>query len=222
MALRTSQDFDEWFRKSGGDPWGYGGAFVQDRLDASLRFIARHVGPNFSGTFLELGAFNGDFTKRIAAKFPTALIAASDISPVAVEMARAALKDMQNVRLDCADLATFELTAEIVQPVKLLLLECIYYLPEGERGPAIERLVRVTGRPDVFVSCPITGGSYPTERWLMGRFRKLRYQCADAEALNYQPRWQPLVHRIGRNLASITVIRRHTARQVVYRFVPRR
>jgi hypothetical protein len=184
---RTPQDFDDWFRKAGGDPWGYGSAFVQDRLDASLRFIGRHVNPNFSGTFIEIGAFNGEFTKRIAAKFPDALISASDISPMAVEMARTAVNGFQNVRLGCADMATFELPAGVVQPVNLLLLDCIYYLPEAERGPALEHLTRVIGPSDVFVSCPITGDPYPTERNLLRQFKKLRYRCAGAEVLNYQP-----------------------------------
>jgi hypothetical protein len=217
---RTPQDFDEWFRKSGGDPWGYGSDFVQDRLDSCLRFIVRHVSLNFSGSFIELGAFNGEFTKRIAAKFPNALVAASDISPIAVEMARTVVNGFQNVRLDCADMATFELPAGVVQPIKLLLLDCIYYMPEAERGPAIEHLMRVVGQSDIFVSCPITGDPYPTEGNLMRLFRKLSYRCAGTEVLNYKPSDKPLVNRLGPKLSSIAFVRRHTAHQVIYRFAP--
>jgi hypothetical protein len=217
---RTPQDFDEWFRRSGGDPWGYESSFVQARLDVSLGFISRHVDPDFGGTFIELGAFNGDFTRRIAARFPGALIVASDISPLAVEKMRTAVGHLGNVRLRCADIATFDFPTEVRRPVKVLLLECLYYLPKPERDPAVERLARITERADIFLSCPITGDPYPTERGLMRLFRDLSYRCSGAEALNHLPEYSSLVSKKWTwPLLSIPAVRRRTARQVIYRFV---
>src|SRR5262249_2248169 len=203
----------------GGDPWGYGGAFVQNRLDASLDFILRHVGRDFSGTFIELGAFKGDFTKRIAVRFPDAVVYASDISPLAVHMMGAVVKNLPNVRLSCEDIATFDLPTEVRKPVKLLLLECLYYLPEAERAPAIERLAQVSHGADFFLSCPITGDPYPTEPGLLHQFKGMNYQCVGMEVLNYRP--QP--DAIGRMLGAISAAaaRRRTAHQVIYRFVCR-
>jgi hypothetical protein len=49
-----------------------------------------------------------------------------------------------------------------------------------ERDPAVERLVRLAKRSDVFVFCPITGDPYPTERQLIQQFRGLNYRCVGA------------------------------------------
>ncbi len=212
---RTAAEFDDWFRRSGGDPWGYESAFVQDRLGATIRFVGSSVHRDFRGTFLELGMFNGEFTERLAAHYPHALIAASDISPVAVEAARGRLRHLSNVRIHVADMADLEPPPGLQLPVNVLILECIYYLREDERERAIAWLVKVADRPDVFIGCPITGTPYPTERWLVTTFAKLGYRCVAAKALNYRP--PRLMKAIGA-LTAIAPIRRRIANQAVYLF----
>src|ERR1700684_2543254 len=132
MPFRTAEQFDAWFRRSpNGDPWGYDTVITQRRLDDSILFVARHVGAEFGGTFIELGAFKGDFTRRLATAFPKALIQASDFAPAAVAMARTAVAAYPNVRLSCADMTAIEKPSDIALPVVVLLLEFFYFLPEG-------------------------------------------------------------------------------------------
>jgi hypothetical protein len=221
MPFRTAEQFDAWFRRSpGGDPWGYDTAITQRRLDDSLQFIARHVGTDFGGTFIELGAFKGDFTERLARTFPKALIQASDFAPFAVELARAAVGAYPNVRLSCADMTTFEKPADLASPIAVLLMEAFYCLPEADRSPALARMASVLDHPDIFISCPIRGiDPYPSERDLIDKFSRLNYRMRGLQVLNYRKFGRAAVlNSVVPRLAFLPLIRRRLANQVIYRF----
>jgi hypothetical protein len=224
MPFRTAQEFDAWFRRSpDGDPWGYNNAADRARLDAELEFIVRRVGPEFRGTFIELAAFNGVFTRRLATAFPEARIAASDFAPFAVDMGRNATAAFPNVRFDCIDIARFEKPAGVVPPVVVLLMECIYFLPEAARMSALERIVRTLGGgPDIFISCPIRGiDPYPSEHGLIETFSRLGYRKRGLRVLNCRKfRRAAVLNHAVPALAFLPPLRRRLANQVIYCFSP--
>lgn len=227
--------------------WDYESPFVKDRLDKSIQFIRRFVPPDFSGSFFEPGAFNGQFTYLLAGSFASATIHASDISEDSIASARANVGH-PNVQFSCADIASLQPPRGSPEPRILLLLECIYYMPEPERREALKHLVTVLDRPDVFISFPITGGKYPTEQWIMKQMRRLRYRRDGLLVLNYSDEFRrkvetqlyetvtkilPERYLIHRNNICISLQdffikglhwsahhRRKYARQVIYRFVP--
>src|SRR5690242_11771703 len=86
MRPRTENDFQEWFSKLG-DPWGCDKPAVQQRYKNSLRFIKKHLG-NFSGIFVELGAFDGRFSAQLHKEFPEARLVINDISEYALQLAK--------------------------------------------------------------------------------------------------------------------------------------
>jgi SAM-dependent methyltransferase len=213
MPLRTAEQFDAWFVASRGDPWDSGSPFVRDRLTASLSFICRRVAADFRGTFLELGAFNGQFTELLAQSFPKAIVAASDISQVALNISLSRVGKLTNVFLHQADMADYELPPSAQPPFVVLLLECIYYLPPEEHVSALTRLISLTDGADVYLSTPITGEPYPSEEELMRKMSRVGYACRDALVLNNRHFAARLLPRTAINLC-----RSRLARQVIYRF----
>src|SRR5262249_41187936 len=149
-------------------------------------------------------------------------IAASDFSSFAVEMAREAVGAFPNVRLACMDIRTFEKPADVAPPFVILLMECIYYLPEAERLPALERMLRVLGaHPDIFISCPISGiDPYPSERNLTDKLGCLNYRMRRLRVLNYRKFRRAIVlNGLGPRLSFLAPVRRRLANQVIYHFV---
>ena len=149
--MRPSKEAqDRYFREHGLDPWGYDNPFVRDRLAASLAFIQKFVPPDFGGTFAEIGAFNGQFTRMLAKAFPKATIAASDIVCAPWETAG---PFPGKVRFQWCDMEDFKMP-EAPGPTILLLLECLYYVPEEERGVAAKAILAETRPSQIFVSGP--------------------------------------------------------------------
>jgi SAM-dependent methyltransferase len=231
VSLRHKEDFDKWFRSVGGDPWGYQSEFVQDRLKASAGFITRNLGAAFSGSFIEIGAFNGEFSLLLRELFPSCQLVINDISEVALNAARARLHNAKNVTFLLDDALTLRLPphCENTKSV-LLLLECLYYLPAPEREPTLHHLVAEMRTPDIFFSAPITGDPYFREPELLWLFAHAGYRMRDVRVLNYLDAFygkMALLPRAGRPILRwaanrIPRYRRRYGRQVIYYFAPQR
>jgi hypothetical protein len=156
--------------------------------------------------FIEVGAFNGDFSRRLAAAFPRAAITASDLVKVAWENAAANEPFPPSVVFDWCDMFDYRLPMSFDQkPAILLLLECIYYMPIADREEAIAGLLRRFPKVRlVFVSGPMGGtDDYLTEEWLIRRFKKERARLVGVRQLNLGVAkdfgfWRTLWRRLSR------------------------
>ncbi|MEP7210515.1 MAG: class I SAM-dependent methyltransferase [Alphaproteobacteria bacterium] len=231
--MRTKEEFDTWFSSHGGDPWGYAGDFVQSRLDRSLAFVRQQVPAAYANAFVELGAFNGDFTARLAGSFPSSRIIANDISQVAIAQAREKAGGFPNVGFDISDLSSFEAPDEIKGiPITLLIMECLYYLGRDEQGPALERLVETLHRPLTFISGPAQGdnvsASFLSETTLVAIMEKQGYAAPEVRVLNWTDELRTLMGGKSDEEHAATAIRLDTdqefrmryGRQVIYCFKP--
>ncbi len=170
----TKEEQDRYFREKGLDPWGYEDPSVQARLDQSLRFIQRFVPPNFDGTFVEVGAFNGMFTRKLADAFPRAAVFASDLVQAAWETANANRPFPASVTFQWTDMMDLELPASCSgRPSVLLMLECLYYISPESRSEAVDKLAHSTSAKMAFVSGPLgSGDQYLHESSLDSMFRR--------------------------------------------------
>jgi hypothetical protein len=220
---RTAEEFDEWFHQSGGDPWNYSSPSIQARLKASRDFLCRTVRSEFEGTIVELGAFDGSFTVLLREAFPLADICVVDISAMAIEKAQRKVGPCERVRYYVQDF--LEVTCDrlrIMQDneIVILMLECLYYLKEGERQQCIEGFRREFPQSLVVISVPVTGGHYFTEASLLQLFGKARYTLRDFKILNLKLRI-PIVGWLLENLAQrISALRSFIANQVIFAFLP--
>lgn len=206
---RTKEEFDKWFRDSGGDPWGYDGSFVRERLKSSLDFIKRHVPSSFSGLFVEIGAFNGDFTCMLANEFPASRILANDISEVALDQAQEKAGHFINVEFDLSDLASFRLRhGHDADQIVLVVMEALYYLPHGERSAALSRLLAELRSPLTFISGPIQGANYFNERRLTDMMKDNKFRCADISVLNYTDAFRDKLDHTSLRLGRALMLRR--------------
>jgi 2-polyprenyl-3-methyl-5-hydroxy-6-metoxy-1,4-benzoquinol methylase len=219
---RTQEDFDRWFRASGGDPWGYAHPQILDRIRLSLGFIRRQLGADFSGRILEFGAFDGSLTEPLAALFPAARILANDISTEAFRQLTARTAGLSNVSSWCGDMLSF--TASVPEsrpgePTAVLLLECLYYLPAAEQRLLLQRLHDAFPEASLFLSAPITGGKYYTESQLATLLRESGYTITGREVLNFAK--MPPVPRLSRKLMRFSsYFRTRYAGQVIYQARP--
>lgn len=231
--MRTKEDFDKWFSSAGGDPWGYAGDFVQHRLDRSLEFVRECVPSSFQGAFIELGAFNGDFTFRLADAYPSCRVVANDISEVALAQARVKAGGFPNVSFDLSDLAAFRRPPEAADaPIVLLIMEALYYLGRDEQPVALNRLIGELGRPIVFLSGPVRGDdvsdSSINESGLVDLFRIQGYGAPAVRVLNWTDELRTLTSgntteehaETARRLDDDFEFRQLYGRQVMYCFKP--
>ena len=219
---RTQEDFDQWFRSSGGDPWGYGHPQIVERIRLSLAFLRRQLGADFNGWILEFGAFDGSLTAPLAAMFPGSRIVANDISTEAIRQLTARTAGLPNVSAWCGDMLSFAghvpAVAQGEQGV-VLLLECLYYLPAQEQLLLLQRLRRAFPEASLFVSAPMAGGAYYTERQLVGLLREAGYAVVGLEILNFAK--MPPAPAISRRLMRYSsYFRSRYAGQVIYRIRP--
>lgn len=133
MSITNKESLEELFRSRGPDPWG-SGEYVQQRLRASLNFVANHVNKNFAGEFVDVGAFNGAFSLLLKSQFPRCKILVNDITEVALQQARATLKCLPDITFVEADLTELSPPSPASGPRILLLLECLYYIIYGLRS----------------------------------------------------------------------------------------
>jgi len=104
--------------------------------------------------------------------------------------------------------------------IVILMLECLYYLKEGERQQCIEGFRREFPQSLVVISVPVTGGHYFTEASLLQLFGKARYTLRDFKILNLKLRI-PIVGWLLENLAQrISALRSFIANQVIFAFLP--
>lgn len=219
---RTQQEFDKWFAESGGDPWHYDSPFVTDRLQRSLIFIKRHLSPRFRGLFVEIGAFNGAFSARLAPAFPRSIIIANDISGIAIQQAREATCKFKNVVFDQSDMMSFrmpEMTPR--RDSALLLMETLYYLPQDERPEAIRHLIATVRPKTIFVSGPIQGDKYFNEKALIEQFRAESFTLKGISVLNTTDEFRALPpKKQSHRMLKRPNFRQKYGRQVMYCFRP--
>ena len=219
---RTQEDFDQWFRSSGGDPWGYGHPQIVERIRLSLSFLRRQLGAAFDGRILEFGAFDGSLTAPLAAMFPGCRILANDISSEAVRQLTTRTAGLPNVSAWCGDMLSFAghvPAATGDEQVAILLLECLYYLPADEQLLLLQRLRSAFPGASLFVSAPMAGGAYYTERQLVDLLREAGYTVAGLEILNFAK--MPPAPAISRRLMRYSsYFRSRYAGQVLYRARP--
>lgn len=220
---RTSQDFDAWFEQHGGDPWGYDNPVIAKRLLDSVGFIGKHVLPLKDMSFVEFGAFDGRFTELLHRMYPHAQLYVNDISGAALERARQRLgKDAIGVTFFSGDLLNTELPVIKGASPVLLLLECLYYLPPGERRLAIRRLRTAFPESRILISAPITGGKYFTEDQLIALFQDEGCFLRDFRPLTLA-RGFPFTRRALLLLTRFSShLRSYCANQVIYLFEPNR
>jgi SAM-dependent methyltransferase len=219
---RTQQEFDKWFAESGGDPWHYDSPFVTDRLQKSLSFIQRYLSRSFQGTFIEIGAFNGAFSARLAEAFPHSLVIANDISEIAIQQARETTLKYNNIVFDRSDMMNFKMpNGKDRHERALLLMESLYYLPLEERPGAIRHLLTAVQPKMIFVSGPIHGDRYFSEESLIEEFRGNGFILSGVSILNMTDEFRSLPNppRLPKFWGK-QAFRRKYGRQVMYRFRP--
>lgn len=220
---RTSQDFDAWFEKHGGDPWGYDNPVVAKRLLESMDFLREHVLPVKDISFIEFGAFDGRFTELLRRAYPHAQLYVNDISGAALAQARRRLgDDVVGVSYLLGDLLNTQLPEIKGTPPVLLLLECLYYLPLSERWLAIHRLHKAFPESRILISSPISGGKYFTENQLITQFQSEGYSLGGFRPLTLA-RGLPFTRRVLLYLTRFSsLLRTSYANQVIYIFEPNR
>jgi hypothetical protein len=220
---RTAEEFNEWFQKSGGDPWNYSNPSIRRRLKASCDFLCKTIGREFKGTIVELGAFDGSFTVLLQKAFPLGNINVIDISEIAIEKAQRRIGPCEGVRFyiqDLLEISCARLAIPQSDEVVILMLECLYYLEGREREVCVGAIRRQFPKSLVLVSVPVTGGHYFTEAGVLQLFRKANYSLHDFRVLNLKRR-MPLLGWIPRILAQrFSSLRSIIANQVIYAFAP--
>ena len=175
--VTQKESLDSLFQERGPDPWGYSSPHVLQRLEKSIAFIRRHVPSSFQGEFVELGAFNGAFSRHLRERFPAASLIVNDVADAAIAQARRNLAGLPRLQIVQADLA--EMCPSTSQATRIiLLLECLYYRAHEERAGVLRHLIMAFEQAPIFISGPITGGSYFTEPWLIEQFAAAGYELA--------------------------------------------
>jgi hypothetical protein len=216
MNPRTQEEFDAWF--AGGDPWDYHSPFVLERLRASLCFLTKYYHADFNGTFVEFGAYNGDFTRLLSKQFPKAKIIANDISSVAIQRLKKEMVAYPAVDFFCSDMLTFEVEKfGDENGVAILLMEILYYMSLEEQNLFLQNLSKKMPYARVFISAPVSGGKYYNEPCLFKLFAKSGYICQGNLVLNLKQILRPM--RFYLRLSSKWGwLRRRLAHQVLYLF----
>jgi len=222
---RTSADFNLWFEQAG-DPWGYQSVSVRERLTCTAQLLVAKLGAEFSGNFIEIGAYDGSFTCLLAETFPKSRIVVNDISEVALERARTAVarhsgmsRRTQFLLKDSISISVVDIYNGFVDPNRpsvILLLKCLYYLKREERENALRNLCQLFPAAVVAISAPIVGGDYFTEDELISMFGRQGYSVLAVKTLNLRRlgRFRFLRAFADRN----AVFRRTMGNQVLYLF----
>lgn len=211
--VRSAKEFDEWFKVSNGDPWGYDSNQIQGRLSGSFEFLKSYLSDE--DVILEFGAFNGDFTEKlITLNLP---IFSNDISTTAINNLRLRFKETTNVNFLEGDLLNVDLTElKRFRKPAICLLECLYYLSQDERRQAIKRLDQLFPNSSYFISGPY-GGHYFTEKELATQIFDSSFELKKIKVLN--------IKRLGRFstvlipvLEKNVFLRSKLANQILYFF----
>lgn len=211
----TKEAQDQWFRANGIDPWGYHTRYVQKRLDRSLRFVRHIVGEDFGGVFVEVGAFNGEFTRRLAGAYPQNHLVAADLVKAAWEAAEKKEPFASTVSFQWCDMMDFQMPAHLSdRPTVLLLMECLYYLPKADRAVAVQHLLNQCPEANmVFISGPLDEQSYFAGKDVIDLFKAHDFGLVSARSV--------MPTRLGQAFLSLYCRlrgRKLPVRQVMYCF----
>ena len=221
--MRTKQDFDKWFSDNNGDPWNYKSYEVVERLSTTMFFLKKKIEKK-QYTFIEFGAYNGDFTRHLLNNFEDSSIYVNDISEVAIDQAKKNIGNDPRVKYIVSDMLEFDAGAVVENGTEkiILLIECLYYITEPERALFIERNKKNFPNCKLFISCVITGGKYFTEPDLLSLLKKNDYKLKGIKTLNFRRSFNFEILRRMISFASnyISPLRRHYAKQVIYYFEP--
>lgn len=124
------------------DPWKYGSLYEQEKYQRQLEILP--AGP--IGRALELACAEGHFTRQLAPR--VGHLAATDISAIAIERARARCSDQPNVEFGVLDFAADTLPGEMDL---IFCSEVLYYLDD------LAELRRVAKK---FAAALAPGGSF--------------------------------------------------------------
>jgi SAM-dependent methyltransferase len=187
--VRTSEEFDKWYIENNGDPWGYESKGIISRLDKTFKHVSKTLKQDYTGTIIELGAFNGAFTKYLANHYKNAQIICNDISEEAINQAKAKLEYCNNIDfIVCDMLSISKILANKVTDNVFLLLESIYYLPCEEREYVIQKIYNLNPKY-IFLSAPIYGGGkHYMENEIIDLLKYKNYKLHSVKVLNLKPR----------------------------------
>jgi SAM-dependent methyltransferase len=119
-----SEHFDELYRSSDGDPWGfYESSYEERKYDRTLNLtIDRHSASEVDSV-LELGCGNGAFTARLTDVYPDADVLGVDISEEALSVAR---ERVEGATFECAEMV--EWVTDRTETFDIVFAsECLYY-----------------------------------------------------------------------------------------------
>jgi hypothetical protein len=221
--MSRKDDIEGFFRSRGPNPWGgYDNPSIQGRLRMSLDFIGDYVAQGFSGQFIEIGAFNGCFSRMLKQRYPACTMYVNDIAGIAIAQAKETLRGFDGVHFIEADLMEIEPAPnhDWLKQSVLLLLECLYYMDLNDRAEGLRRLIDVFRRPPIFISGPITGHPrYFEEDWLIAQFLTNGYGLIDCAPVTLRGGAAGRIGMRGRNPLR-GYFRRKRANQVIYLFRP--
>lgn len=183
----SESDFEKWYEQTGGDPWGYDHPAIQERLDKSVEFLKKQIPDNFDGIFLEIGAFNGAFTDRLINTFHNAKVVINDFSESALDKVKQKFKENQSVsflKKDMRNLCSNDNENINNSEIIVVMLECLYYVTEEDRGKVISNIKNEFNKPKIFLSAPVTGKPYFTKKSLLKMFYKNNYELIDSLVIN--------------------------------------
>ncbi len=183
--MRTKLEFNEWFKSSNGDPWGYESNVVKLRFNKSINFIKKFV--DNSDLILECGCFKGQFTRILATSLPRNNIQAFDISTYAITIAKKE-SHYSNVTYFDADIldldplwckhSNFE-----GQNCCVIMMEVLYYLDSDERQLCLDILANKFFNSKIIISAPVVGDKYFSEPEIKSWFKSHSFLACESVSL---------------------------------------
>lgn len=194
------------------DPWGYGSPFIEARLERSAQFIEKSLSPVTRKNLVEIGAFNGDFTKKVQVIFDTILC--NDISVEAIEKLKSNILDLNNITINTSNMV--DLTNQIDSNYNVItLLECLYYLPLNEQIKVLENISN-SQINHVFISGPINK-DYLNEDLLINQMENRGLKNIGIKVLNFK-RLNRIYKIIEPIVSRFKFLRKRLAHQTLYYF----
>lgn len=215
LLPRTASDFDEYARN---DPWGTGTPADDERLSRTAAFIKRYL--RDADVLVEIGPLNGNLTRRLSQIYQHARFHLVEISPVAATGLAKSLPTAIVHPIDMVNIADLD----IPDVSAVVMIECLYYLEDSERTRFVRTLRTAFPTATVFVSGPITGAPYLTDRGVRDLFRDYRLAGIEVVTLRTCSAAMLRILRVSEIVRCkhfvITRLRRQVASQVVYCFRP--
>ena len=154
----VEDDLVDCFRRGGGVPYErytrFHDVMAEDSSQTVVAALDEHILPLVPGLaerladgieVVDLGCGSGRALAHLARRFPRSRFVGYDLSPQAVERARRAAADLDNVRFEIRDLADFDRKAE---PAAFDLATTFDAVHDQPKPAALLRGIRRTLRPD--------------------------------------------------------------------------